>query len=567
MQVPFRRVFAACTLLVLAGAVRPGAAATADAPRLGVSPLLVDAAADVWRVIATDDNPVWPGWNAAGTPLLLYLPGRQDLLIGHPSPPAGFAPYHGPLSFPGEAILVRDDTTLVNADGQNTSMDIHGVRTLVVADPLSNLRQTVGGLLTDPRPAAEKARTLKFTTLAADPYEQLALIVHEAFHVHQDHDHPDRGGNEGLLVIYPVLSVDNNVGFGLEAGALAEAIEAPDVAAARRAAVRWLAVREHRRALLPARAVQYEDGTEFSEGLAKYTEYRLWQVLEGREPSPGLARAQGFQGYGDLSGQRRMLLDRMRAQMRGEVNVNNSPYGTAPARMRLYYSGMGQALVLDRLMPGWTKRFWAGDSSLTDMLRDALAASPAELAAGWDAARADTAYAPLRAAKEALARDGARDAAERLADFGRGPGTRLVVDFGRLDSHRVGLAFTPFGITRIDTARVIFDQVPISAHFADGSELREAYPLPLLRDTLRREVHVRLEKPVTLAELVRLAGGPVSGAAPRAMELSLPGANLSLRRATLRWSAGEIRVVLWPGEAPAPAARDSAAHGRSGSGS
>lgn len=548
---PPRAVLSSCLLLLAANCAL--AAPTPGHRHLGVSPMLVDAAAEVWRVVARPDNPIWPGWNASDTPLLLYVPGEQDLLIGHPSPPPGFSPYTGPLTFPGATLHVREDSTLVTLDGQNTSMDVNGVQTLVVADPLSNLRQNLSALLQDPRPGDEKARTLELATLAPDPYDQLGLIVHEAFHVHQDRTQPNRGTSDALLLAYPVLSVENNVGFGLEAGALAEALQAPDAESLRRAGIRWLAVRDQRRLALPPRAVQYEDGTEYNEGLAKYTEYRLWQVLEGRTPSAELARAQGFHGYADLRPRRDALLAQMRSHLRGEVNVNNAPFGTAPLRMRLYYSGMAIAALLDRTSPGWKERFWASDSSLTDMARTALAATPAELQRGRDEARADTAYAGLFAAKTKLATDGARDAAARLAAFGTGPGVRLVLEYGGLGSNRVGFAFTPFGITRVDSARVIFDQTPIRAVFPDGSQLQEQYARPLLRDTLHRELHVRLAHDVSRAELVRLAGGRLPEHAPAPLELDLPGVHLALQRATVKQTKGEIRVRLWPAVAAEPA--------------
>ena len=41
------------------------------------------------------------------------------------------------------------------------------------------------------------------------------------------------------------------------------------------------------------------------------------------------------------------MIEMMERHLRGEVNVNNSPYGTAPVRMRLYYSGMAIGLLLD----------------------------------------------------------------------------------------------------------------------------------------------------------------------------------------------------------------------------
>jgi hypothetical protein len=525
---------------------------------LGVSPLLVDAAAEVWGVIARPENPIWPGWNASDTPLLLYLPGRQDLLIGHPHPPEGFDPYTGPLRFPDAVMMVKDGPTLIADDGQNTARDIGGTRTLVVADPLSNLRQDVASMIADPRPAAEKIRTLELEDLAADAYDQLALIVHEAFHVHQDRVAPDRGSNEMLLLYYPVLSAENNAAFGLEGVALERAVAARDVADCRAEALRWLAVREYRRALLPARAIQYEDGVEFTEGTAEYTEYRLFEVLEGRKPSPGLERAQGFSGFGDLSPQRRALLARMRRHLDGDVNVNNAPYGTAPLRKRLYYSGMAIGLLLDRLAPDWKHDLATTDSSLTALARRAIHASPAELASAWEAERADTAYTRRLTAKTRLAQEGARNAAARLAAILSGPGTGILVDYSKLASNKVGLAFTPFGITVVDSARTIFDQVPISARFADESSLNQSASLPLLRDTHHRMVLCRLERVVRRTEIARLAGDRRLGSAtPAAVKLELPGLTLDLKRATLEWGSGTLVAVLQPGPAPgsAPAGR------------
>ncbi len=86
------RFFCIATLAALlpgrVAAAAPDSTAT-GAP--GVSPTLIAAAAQVWTILARPDNPVWPGWNATRTPLLFYLPGRQDLLVNHPQPPAGFS--------------------------------------------------------------------------------------------------------------------------------------------------------------------------------------------------------------------------------------------------------------------------------------------------------------------------------------------------------------------------------------------------------------------------------------------------------------------------------------------
>jgi hypothetical protein len=164
-----------------------------------VNPQLIAAAAEVWAILARPDNPVWPGWDASNTPLLLYLPGRQDLLINHPHPPAGFHPYTGGVRVPGAGMMVRDGATLITSDGQNTSADVAGVPTLVVADPLSTLRQRVATLIEDPRSASDKVRGLEFDDLLEDPYVKMATVAHEAFHVYQGRVAPNRS-NEMLLL-------------------------------------------------------------------------------------------------------------------------------------------------------------------------------------------------------------------------------------------------------------------------------------------------------------------------------------------------------------------------------
>jgi hypothetical protein len=400
-------------LVFLAASPAPARAAAGKAEKariqppvtLRVDPLLIAEAGEVWGLITSPNNPIWPSWDASGTPLLFYLPGEQDVLINHPHPPEGFLPYDGPVRFPGWRILLKNGPTLIEWDGQNTSKDVEGIRTLVVADTLSNLRGQISGLLQDARPAAEKVQALRFSDLAMDPYDQLAMVVHEAFHVFQEKQAPDKGANEMLLLHYPVLSVQNNVGFAQEGSALAEALRATDAAAFRRAAVRWLALRKDHRSSLPQKALEYEDGTEFTEGLAKYTEYRLFQVLEGRRPGPAMSWAQGFVGYADLAPQRERLIEKMVQNMSGAVLVNNDPYGTAPLRMRLYYSGMAVGVMLDRLSPAWKSRIFSPDTSLTSLVEEALKPSRPELDQALNEARGEAAYASLVENKSRLAQE------------------------------------------------------------------------------------------------------------------------------------------------------------------
>lgn len=513
---------------------------------LQVDPRLIAQTAEVWGIIARPNNPIWRGWDASSTPVLLYLPGEQDVLIHHPHPPEGFRPYTGPIHFPGGRILVKDGPTILDWDGQNTSKEVAGVETLVVADTLSNLRSTVRNLMEDPRPGAEKSESLRFSALATDPYDQLATVVHEAFHVFQHKQAPDKGANEMLLLQYPVLSVENNVGLAQEGTALAEALRASDAPAVRRAGLRWLAVRKARRAGLPPKAVEYEDGCEFLEGLAKYTQYRLFQVLEGKTPGAAMWWAQGFAGYADLAPRRAQLVEMMRRHMGGEIVVNNDPYGTAPVRMRLYYSGMAVAAMLDKLSPGWKSRIFAPNVSLTTLADEALKPSPAELAEALREARSDPGYAALVASKNRLAEDGKARIQAVLDEIEKGPGVGLIVDYSRLDpSPRVGMNFTPFGITKVDNDRTIFSQVPIGIHFGQAGELTQKTPSPLLRDNAHRLVRFRLPARALRAEIeTAVASLHTEGGVVDNLALDLPGVSVKASRAQLRWDGEDLVIVL-----------------------
>jgi hypothetical protein len=515
-------------------------------PVLRVDPLLVAYAGEVWSVIARADNPVWTGWNASDTPLLFYLPGAQDVLINHPQPPKGFRRYSGPVAFPRAAVHVRDGPTFFEFDGQNTVLDVAGVPTLVVADTLSTRRAQLRSWLADPRPASAKAAEIGWDQLQVDPYDTLCLIAHEAFHAFQRRQAPGKVVSEAALARYPALAVANTVGFALEGNLLADALRSRSAKELRAPAVGWLAVRRERHKALPAEAVAYEDGIEYLEGLAKYVEYRLLQVLEGRTPGPALAWAQGFRGYADLGRQREALVRRLAQNMRGEVNVNNDPYGASPVRMRLYYSGMAVAAVLDRLSPGWKKKVFARGATLTGLAADALRPTDGELEAALRAARARPGYAALVRSKAWLQRDGDAATAKLVREIERGPHTALVIDYAALAKEKVGLAFTPFGILRVDDDRTIYRLVPITARVG-GLTLRQTAAVPLLHERAAHRLVFQLGKRLP-ADKARALFGVGGDAAADFGKVALPGAGIEGGRGTVSVRDGKIVLRLVPRE-------------------
>ncbi len=519
--------------------------AVPETPTLRIDPLLLAQVAEVYALVARDDNPVWPGWNARTTPVLLYLPGVQDALVNHPRPPQGFVRVPCALLPEGWTLDLKDGPTLLALDGQNTSTTVNGVETLVVADPVSNLRPWLELLLADGRPASERARELTPERLGPDPYEQLGLIVHEAFHVHQSRA-PDKAASEAWLLQYPWLAPENNAGFALEGRALERALTAADDEQVFEAALEWLAVRTERRRPLPAQAVQYEDGTEFNEGLAKYTEWRASFAFEGREPSPALRWARGFHGFAKLDGWRAKLLDALRGNCSGATLVNNDPYGSGALRFRLYYTGMAAGALLDRLgADDWRERIFEPGTTLTGLVREVLLASDEDLSQALARARAAGGWEKVLAEKRELERAG-RAAAEAAAQAILAGQALFTLDYSRVETS-VGFSFTPFGLTRVDPERTIYTLVPLRGELSDEASFQQAESTPTLHDARQKTVSFQLAAPVQPAAVAQALGLAALPKDPVAnLVLELPGLRVQAKRARVSAKAGGLRLELVP---------------------
>ncbi len=188
---------------------------------------------------------IWPGFEPAATPLLVY-DGSDTWLAGHPSPPPGFARV--------------DDRGLWRSSGQhaaaraNTSIELAGVPTA------SFLMQERAGS------ASELA----------------GVLVHEAFHVFQRARHPDWSANEVDFLLYPAGDGELLFLRRVESEALRRALAEKAEPAARRLAAGACRARGERFAKLAENFRLCERVSELNEGLAQYVQYRA-QDARGRE--------------------------------------------------------------------------------------------------------------------------------------------------------------------------------------------------------------------------------------------------------------------------------------------
>jgi hypothetical protein len=116
-------------------------------------------------------------------------------------------------------------------------------------------------------------------------------------------------------------------------------------------------------ASIPQELVNFERSREWEEGLGKYAElsiYRLAATTPGYQPAPEYANLPEYQGYRGF-------------QRFWDNQINQISLSRSNEDIRFYYSGFAQAVLLDRLMPGWKSRLFESNVWLEDLLAEAVA--------------------------------------------------------------------------------------------------------------------------------------------------------------------------------------------------
>lgn len=313
---------------------------------------------------------------------ILLYDASEAWLIGHPAPPEGYRPAGEVAGRPVHAGPVRPDMA------GNTAMPVAGHLTALV-----NLAD---------RPPSDDAALAR-------------LILHEAFHVFQQVAFPalprmDLAGMQAMAS-YPENDPANNAMAVVENRLLARALEGD-----RTAVGAFLSMRQHRHRHLVridrGDAAVYEQTAEWVEGTPTYVEVRAGAPLD------------------ELAG--RLL----------SYNVG----GRHAAYRRFYDTGAAQALVLDRMAPGWQARLAAVGGSLQQLLEESLAEP---LPPVHQVVVAEGLAALLEAEQEAEAQRQKRIAA-LLRELEEGPGVAVEI---ALPPEVKGLMWDPTNLLNISPGR------------------------------------------------------------------------------------------------------------------
>ncbi|MBN2084933.1 MAG: hypothetical protein JW748_06875 [Anaerolineales bacterium] len=328
---------------------------------------------------------LWPGWGAADIPMIFYNEGYA-FLTGFPDPAAGwvkmpdFILRGGPWEAVPEDVFEGDvyfRQPLASAGETPEAFIVRigdrWVSSLLTAEWMEiNLGNELRGMLPPPLQSILPYRLAARVFLAAAGGNDLYVcaILHESFHAHQAMLAQDRLLAAETVynhnaIRYPFDDPGFTADWRTELDLLADAVQAESDAETLDRARQFLDTREKRRAAanLDAALIDWERLKEWEEGLAKYTELGIWRLAAESSdyaPLPAMEADPGFSDYGNFK--------QIWSQQTTQIRLMASDDGDT----RFYYSGLAQAVILDRLMPGWRTRILTEDVMLEDILQEAV---------------------------------------------------------------------------------------------------------------------------------------------------------------------------------------------------
>lgn len=337
--------------------------------------------AEIYHLRETLGEATWPGFGTADIPIIHYNEAYV-FLVGYPDPSPGWAKVPEGNQIGGSWEVVMDDTF----DGETyyrQSLPASGETPQSFAVTIGD--RWVGSLATMewmkigltnqirqdlPSPIAAVFPYTLFTNVLLDNSEHyMAAVLHETFHAYTGMVTPTRLADAENVTSeenrYPWDDAALQAAWQTELDLLVEALQAESPGATADLTRQFLNQRAQRRqqAGLDQALVNYEQQREWLEGLAKYVELEIWRqaaTTPGYQAVDALEFDPDFEEYRTYERQwsREVAQTRRMAKDEGDG--------------RFYYTGMAQAVLLDRLAPGWKKQILQDAVFLEDLLREAI---------------------------------------------------------------------------------------------------------------------------------------------------------------------------------------------------
>lgn len=334
--------------------------------------------AEFFRVRQQLGDAVWPGWGTADIPVIVYNEAYA-FLVGYPDPPEGWVKVPQNELRGGSWELILNDS--FNGEPYYRQQlpatgEIPEAFTVKVGDrwvasmpamewmEISLTEQFQRELPSFLAPIFPYPLVTSLFLRGSDGY--VSLVAHESFHAYQGTTAPERLAAAETAVSlaessYPWADVALQEAWQTELDLLATAVQAGTDAEVRSLVQQFLDQRALRRqeAGLTVLLADYERQREWLEGLARYVELETWRqasLAEAYEPVAALLDDPDFSGYATFDRRWSQEIDQMGRMADDEGDG------------RFYYSGMAQAVLLDRLMPDWKSRALSEGIFLEDLL-------------------------------------------------------------------------------------------------------------------------------------------------------------------------------------------------------
>ena len=326
-------------------------------------------------------NEIWPGWQSPDIPIIVYNESYA-FLVGLANPADGWLKVPQEQKRGGSWELVPDDSIGGQPYYRQALPDPNLVPenfTVLVGDRWVATLQTkefllisfVSGVRSElpsfVRPIFPYQLAFRLLVNGSDGY--ISMLLHEEFHAYQGIQAADRlaAAERAVLVEdqYPWDQPASEQSWKQELDLLYRATTAKTDAEAVDLARRFLETRDQRRVAtgLSGKLIEFEREREWLEGLAKYAELEIGRIAAETPAYQPLAALQidpDFKNYAERV--------KFQAAQLSEVKRMTNNDGEA----RFYYTGMAQALLLDRLMPDWKSEAFAESAYLEDLLRQAV---------------------------------------------------------------------------------------------------------------------------------------------------------------------------------------------------
>ena len=305
---------------------------------------------------------VWPGLAAAEIPILLWN-RDYSFLVGLNSGviPAGW------VEAAGDTIQDRPYYRQVSDDPQNFVVQVGDQWAASIGTKLEVdlfIREMIQESLPPPI-----NQIIPYRLLIQPSEVQMSAVLHEAFHVFQ-RDVAQAQFQDAELAYrdgasYWAIDLGMGEAWQEEIELLVGALDASSDEQAADLAGQFLTRRQERRQAheLGPELVAFERRFEWLEGLAKYVELEIWRQAagtDGYQPLPAMVEDPDFDAYAGFDGRWSLEIGQMKRQADQEGDI------------RFYYTGMAQATLLDRLLPGWKDQVMEEGAWLEDLLAQAV---------------------------------------------------------------------------------------------------------------------------------------------------------------------------------------------------